>query len=95
MTTPTTLQAIPDREGSIIPDALSLYIGKKTLVKFILEAIEEMKASLPWRSAAENSGPNFQPAMMVTLLTYCYATGIYGAADIQLGIQHDPMIRYL
>ena len=79
----------------MLPDDLSLYIGKKTLVKFILEAFEEPKAPLPRRAAAERVEAKLQPAMMVTLLTYCYATGIYGAVEIQLGIQHDTMIRYI
>ena len=33
--------------------------------------------------------------MMLTLLTYCYATGVYGSTDIELNMQHDRMIRYL
>ena len=33
--------------------------------------------------------------MMLTLLTYCYATGVYASADIELNMQHDQMIRYL
>jgi hypothetical protein len=33
--------------------------------------------------------------MMLTLLTYCYATGVYGSADIELAIERDQMTRYL
>jgi len=33
--------------------------------------------------------------MMLTLLTYCYATGVYASTDIELSMQHDRMIRYL
>ena len=83
------------REGLILPDNLSVYIGKKTLVKLILDAIEDLNAR-PTSSRAPAAGnPQFQPAMMLTLLTYCYATGVYATADVELSMQHDQMIRYL
>jgi len=77
-----------------LPNDLSLYIGKKTLVKLILDAAPQIRAG-----AAECEGPAegavFQPAMMLTLLTYCYATGVYGSGDIELNIRRDAMTRYL
>ena len=39
--------------------------------------------------------PELQPALMLTLLTYCYATGVYATTDIELGMQQDRMICYL
>jgi len=79
-------------KGRFLPDDLSLYIGKKTLVKLVLEAREEVNA----RNAEREAGSvGFESAMMLTLLTYCYATGVYGSVDIQLGMQRDQMIRYL
>jgi len=91
----TTLPAFSVGNEGLLPDDLSRYIGKKTLVKLILEAMEE-----PGARSAECAGRGiddavFRPAMMLTLLTYCYASGIYGSVDIQLGTQHDQMIRYL
>src|SRR5262245_4894103 len=83
------------REGFILPDDLSVYIGKKTLVKLILTAIEDLDARTYGYGAGATGGPAFQPAMMLTLLTYCYATGAYASTDIELGMQHDQMIRYL
>ena len=78
-----------------LPDDLSLYIGKKTLAKLILEGIEDLDALAPGDEESRSWNPNFRPAMMLTLLAYCYATGVYGSADIQLATQHDQMIRYL
>src|SRR6266511_275273 len=83
------------RDGNFLPDDLSLYIGKKTLVKLILEVTEDLNVRSSGRQDIETGNPNIRPAMMVTLLAYCYASGIYGSTDIQLSIQHDQMIRYL
>jgi transposase len=91
----TSAQANPVRDGFILPDDLSVYIGKKTLVKLILDAIEGLNAGTAGREAVATGKPDFQPAMMQTLLTYCYATGVYASTDIELSMQHDQMIRYL
>ena len=83
------------REGFILPDDLSVYIGKKTLVKLILDAIEGLNARASECEATASGKQEFQPALMLTLLTYCYATGVYASTDIELSMQHDRMIRYL
>lgn len=91
----TSLPAVSAGNEGLLPEDLSGYIGKKTLVKLILEAVEERSArSAEWAGCGIGDA-ELRPAMMLTLLTYCYASGIYGCADIQLGTQHDPMIRYL
>ncbi len=91
----TFLQTASIGTGSVLPDDLSFCIGKKTLVKFILEAIDDLDVGCLGRQAVEPAAPEFERAMMLTLLTYCYATGVFSALDIELGTQHDRMIRYL
>ena len=91
----TIAQTCPVRGGFILPDDLSVYIGKKTLVKLILDAIEGLRARAARCESPASGHPEFQPAMLLTLLTYCYATGVYASTDIELGMQHDQMIRYL
>ncbi|SRR6266566_5129146 len=91
----TIAQANPVRDGFILPDDLSVYIGKKTLVKLILDAIEGLNARAYGSGAPATGSPEFQPALMLTLLTYCYATGVYASTDIELSTQNDQMMRYL
>ena len=62
--------------------------------KFDLEELENLNVGPVTAESA--SGYGLPPsAMMLTLLTYCYATGVYGSGDIELNIRHDPMTRYL
>src|SRR5882724_8555708 len=89
----TSAQAKPVWDGFILPDDLSVYIGKKTLVKLILDAIEGLNARSGGALATGNR--EFQPALMLTLITYCYATGAYASSDIEFSMQHDQMVRYL
>jgi hypothetical protein len=91
----TTQQSKSGRVENWLPDDVSLYIGKKTLVKLILGAAEDIDVRYSDYGALAPENSTLRPAMMLTLLTYCFARGIYAAADIQLGTQHDQMIRYL
>src|SRR5256885_9036334 len=91
----STWQINPAGKGRFLPDDLSLYIGKKTLVKLVLEAMEEINARNTEREGRKSHSVAFQSVMMLTLLAYCYATAAYGSIDIQLGIQGDQMVRSL
>src|SRR6266576_320779 len=88
-------QTNPVRDGFILPEDLSVYIGKKTLVKLILDAIEGLNTPASRCEAVTAGNREFPPAMMLTLLAYCYATGVYASTDIELNMQHDQMVRYL
>ena len=63
-------------------------------MKLTLEAVAG--AGLHW-PANRVSGPGAYtpPAELLTLLTYCYATGLHSSIDIELGAEQDAMIRYL
>jgi transposase len=91
----TSARANPVWDESILPDDLSGYIGKKTLVKLILEAIEGLNTRTAGREVVTTENPDFQRATMLTLLTYCYASGVFASTDIESSMQHDQMIRYL
>jgi len=78
-----------------LPDDLSLYLGKKTVVKLVLDAVQLVVGESVDYTWFAQGGKTFQRPMMLTLLTYCYATGAYGAVDIELNTRHDQMTRYL
>jgi transposase len=79
-----------------LPEDLSLYLGKKTIVMLILEAVQTINGErLEFNRFASANGETFHSPMLLTLLTYCYATGVYGSADIEVNVGRDPMTRYL
>ena len=91
----TIAPAIRIRDGFILPEDLSGFIGKKTLVKLILDAIEDLNARKVGCDTFASGSLGCQPALMLTLLAYCYATGVCASTDIELNMQYDPMTRYL
>ena len=78
-----------------LPDDLSLYLGKKTVVKLVLDAVQTINGESVDYAWFATDGKAFQRPMMLTLLTFCYASGTYGSADIELNIRRDQMTRYL
>jgi hypothetical protein len=77
-----------------LPADLSSWMDKRDLVGLILDVVQP----IGWRTEfSQDSGldQRLRPRMLLTLLTYCYATGIYGSHEIELSIGRDETIRYL
>jgi hypothetical protein len=62
------------------------------LVGLALEAVQ----TVDWRDhPVTDDGQEFRPQMMLTLLSYCYAAGIYGSQSIEWAAQSDKTVRYI
>ena len=80
------------RIGALTSD-LSRTLGGQRLLKMVLEAVQAVD---PRRfSSKEVRTAEFRPQMMLTLLTYCYTTSLYGSYDIEWAISQDKTIRYI
>jgi len=64
--------------------------GDGHLIKLVLGAVEAVDALVP-----VSNRPDFNPAQILTLLTYCYARGIYGSEEIEMRLPTDPAIAYI
>ena len=81
-------------EDQVLAD-VSEWTGRGPLVSLILDvtsAVEWPKAAVPVAGLGQ-TGP--RPQMLLTLLTYCYATGCLGSDDIERGAARNPTLRYL
>ena len=67
--------------------------GGKRLLHLALDAVQTADPA-ELRSASAYSAP-VSAAMLLTLLTCCYARGLYDSRDIVTAAAYDPMIRYL
>jgi hypothetical protein len=62
-----------------------------TLLQFTLNAT----ANVNFNSGGPSETHPFSPRMMLTLLSYCYASGIYASWDIERAIHMDGTVRYI
>jgi len=77
-------------EGTLPADA-SQRIEKIVLMRLVFDAVHETN----WPPAPMPIGDATPEPVLRTLLTYCYACGIFSSAEIEAAAQHDSNVRYL
>jgi hypothetical protein len=82
------------RSGAVLPSGLREWFERKELVRLVLEAVEGVDWSLVDGQEAEGEMKRKFP-LLVTLLTYCYATGVYESRQIEFETKRDATLRYL
>ena len=74
-------------------DDLREIVGERGLVKLALQSVEYFGTDLPlWRVTTE---PGCSSRMLLALLTYSYAAGLYGSEVIHWACKYDAGAKYL
>jgi len=92
------MNALTEREPKreVVPsDFLSEWIRRGTLLSLILDAAQTLEWPESELKLAASSGYAFRRLVMLTVVTYCYAAGVYGSKDIALKISQDEILRFL
>jgi hypothetical protein len=77
-----------------LPEDLRAWVSDDVLVSLVFEAVH----TTGWGEAASRSPaplPPGRPRVLLTLLTYSYAIGLYGSDEIENRIPIDPQLLYL
>lgn len=77
-----------------LPEDLRDLIDQPRLVKLVFEALHVGDLGAP-RSLPGRVLPLGTPRILLTLLTYSYAIGLYSSEEIERQILKDPQFRYL
>lgn len=88
----TNTEARNQRIDGVSSD-LSRIVGERALLQLAMDSIQTLKPELLAEAARRT--PGFRPQMMLTLLTYCYSSSIYGSRDIEWAVENDPTARYI
>ena len=81
-----------EQRPSGLPADLRQHVGESALIQLALDAAQIVGERLSPPLEAEG---RHSPPMLLTLLTYCYAAGIYGSEDIEYACRNDAATRYL
>jgi hypothetical protein len=76
-----------------LPEDLRRVVGGRVLIELVLEASLWVGEALP-RPEKLLEGQLGSQALL-TLLTYCYAAGIYGSEEIEWACENDSSARYI
>ena len=79
----------------LLPPDLRQWVPDDDMVHFVIEAVNAMKlASLKVNRRGTGSA-QYPPKMMLALLIYCYANGIFSSRRIERATWRDLAVRYL
>jgi len=88
------IQADP-KQPLLLPIDLREWIPKDDMVHFVLEAVEQVPLSCFKVNRRGSGSKQYHPRMMLALLIYCYANGVFGSRRIEAATYRDIAVRYL
>jgi len=95
MTTSDAIQSNePTREFILAPD-LGAWLNRRNLVMLVLEIVQKMDEARLLEPGSAKGERRSEWQTHLTLLTYCYATGIYGSERIARQTAVEETLRYL
>lgn len=85
-----------DRETPMLlsPD-LREWVPADDMVHFVIEAIEGMNLPSLHINRRGSGSKQYPPKMMLALLVYCYANGVFSSRRIERATHRDVAVRYL
>ncbi len=78
-----------------MPGDLASQAGRWNLVSMALEAVQAVAEQASDRDSTAGQVLKPRHRLMLTLLAYCYATGLYGSEDVEMAARQDRVVRYL
>lgn len=85
-----------DRETPLLlPVDLRDWVPENDLVHFVVNAVETMNLTTLSVNRRGTGDEQYPPRMMLALLIYCYASGVFGSRRIERATYRDLAVRYL
>ena len=79
--------------GASLPDNLTAWFSERQLLSIVLDAVQTVE--LPPTTAPSSNERRLRPSMMLTLLTFCYATDRLGSEDVVRSLGENTTVRYI
>jgi transposase len=91
-----TFRPYEPRQIRLLPPNLAEWLPADHLARFIDETVDRLDLREILDSYSEERGyPPYHPVMMVKVLLYAYATGVYSSRKIERKLYEDVAFRYL
>jgi len=79
----------------LLPVDLRQWVPEDDLVHFVIEAVDSMHLPSMGINRRGTGSEQYPPRMMLALLIYCYANGIFSSRRIERATYRDVGVRYL
>ena len=92
---PARFKNIDRKTPMLLPPDLREWVAEDDLVHFVIEAVERLPLSAFAVNHKGCGDEQFPPHLMLALLIYCYANGLFGSRRIERATYRDVAVRYL
>jgi len=79
----------------LLPPDLREWVPEDDLVHFVISAVDAMRLPSLRINERGAGSPQYPPTMLLALLLYCYANGIFSSRRIERASWRDLAVRYL
>ena len=79
----------------LLPPDLREWVADNELARFVIEAVELSDLSAAQLNLRGTGSEQYPPGMMLGLLIYCYATGLFSSRRIERATYDSVAVRYL
>ena len=79
----------------LLPVDLRDWVPEDDLVHFVISAVETMELGAVRVNSRGTGSKQYPPGMMLALLIYCYANGVFSSRRIERATFRDIAVRYL
>jgi transposase len=91
----TRFVSVDRHQALLLPPDLKDWVPEDDLVHFVIAAVEGLDASAFRVNERGTGSAQYPPGMMLALLIYCYANGIFSSRRIERATYRDVGVRYL
>lgn len=91
----TRLVNIDRQSPMLLPPDLKEWVAKDDLAHFLVDAFEVMDLSAAALNVRGSGSAQYPPGMMLAVLVYCYAHGIFSSRQIEQATYQHVSVRYL
>jgi len=85
-----------DRDTAyLLPPSVDEWLPENHLARFVVEIVDELDISALERSYTASGSDAYHPRMMLALLFYSYATGVFSSRKIEAATFESVPIRYV
>ena len=85
-----------DRETLfLLPPSVQDWLPKDHLARFVVDVVEQLDLRPLKESYAGRGSRPYNPAMLLALLFYCYATGVFSSRKLERNTYDSVAFRYI
>ena len=91
----TRFVSVDRNQPMLLPPDLRDWLPEDDLVHFVIQAVEGLNLGAFKVNVTGSGSAQYPPHMMLSLLIYCYANGVFASRRIERATYRDIAVRYL